>query len=330
MKPRCNATLPLLMAAVVFLATSCSMARRVQTSRTVTIEGKVTQMPTVAELDVSPQQATADAEWVNHLFKGTTSLKAQEQELIAQILSTADADVLIEPKIAHESRRHWFRSNHRLSISGYPARYKEFRIATMEDIEKINELRHPANARPTVILAQSTQPATLTPPSASRTVRIGKALPAGEKVRKPFSRKSGYRGFVEGSYINFFCSNDYSGDGYAFSTIHGAQIGQHFFAGVGVGYFGATLEDNSYDAGYYDSRETEAQLVPVFANLKAYLLKKRFSPYIDLRGGYDVCDTESYYLSGGIGFSFGHLDFGANYYKFKPFSGIQARIGISF
>lgn len=329
MKSRYNATLPLLLAAVVFLTTSCSMARRVQTARSVTIDGKVTQMPTVAELDVAAQQATADTEWVNHLFKGTTSLKTQEQELIAQILSSANADVLIEPKIAHESHRHWFRSNHRLSISGYPARYKEFRTATMEDLEKINELRHPANARPTVILAESTQPATLAPPSKSPVARIGMVEPVREKVRKPFSRKSGYRGFVEGGYTNFGTSDDYSGDGYVFATIHGAQIGPRLFAGVGVGYFGATLDENYYD-GYSRSRSTDSQLVPVFVDLKGYILKSRFSPYIDLRGGYDVCDTESYYLSGGIGFSFGHLDIGANYFKFKPFSGIQARIGISF
>ncbi len=330
MKSKYNATLPLLLAAVVFLTTSCSMARRVQTARSVTIEGKVTQMPTVAELDVAPQQAKADAEWVNHLFKGSTSLKTQEQELIAQILSSADADILIEPKIAHESRRHWFRSNHRLTISGYPARYKEFRTATMEDIEKINELRHPANARPTVILAQTAQPATLAAPAASPIARIGKVQPVREKVRKPYSRKSGYRGFIEGGYINFFSSDDYSGDGYAFGTIHGAQIGPHLFAGVGVGYFGATLEENYYDNRYNDYRTTDAQLVPVFIDLKGYLLKNRFSPYIDLRGGYDVCDTESYYLSAGVGFSFGHLDLGVNYFKFRPFSGIQARIGISF
>lgn len=320
--------LPLL-AAVILLASSCSVARRVQTARSVELRAEITQMPTVAELDVAPVRVEVDTTWTNHLFKGSTPVEAQREALVARALAGGSADLLVEPKVRHEANRHWFRTEHRLTVSGYPARYERFRSATLEDIRTINAVRCPDTVRTTLVLAETLRPTPRKGASLGKAVSVTTPKPVRARGGKFRERRSGYRGLVEGSYINLTTSSDFRGDGFAFSTIHGRQCGKHFFAGLGVGVFKANAErlNSGYDDyGYTDSKV----MVPFFLNAKAYLLKSRFSPYVEVRGGYEVSETESYYLSGGIGLSYSRFELGANYFQFDGLSGIQARLAILF
>lgn len=283
-------------------------------------------MPTVAELDVAPVRVEVDTTWTNHLFKGSTPVKAQREELVARILDDASADVLVEPEIRHESNQHWFRTEHRLSVSGFPARYARFRSATLEDIRTINAVRCPDTVRTTLVLAESLRPEPCRGASFGKAVPVTQPKPVRTKGGKFRERRSGYRGMIEGSYINLATSSDYRGDGFAFATIHGRQFGKHFYAGLGLGVFKVNREqlNSSY---YYTS---SAVMVPFFLDAKAYLLKGRFSPYIEVRGGYDLGDTESYYLSEGVGVSYGRFELGVNLFQFDWFSGLQARLAILF
>ena len=220
--------LPLL-AAVVLLASSCSVARRVQTARSVELRAEITQMPTVAELDVAPVRVEVDTTWTNHLFKGSTPVEAQREALVARALAGGSADLLVEPKVRHEANRHWFRTEHRLTVSGYPARYERFRSATFEDIRTINAVRCPDTVRTTLVLAETLRPTPRKGASLGRAVSVTTPKPVRAKGGKFRERRSGYRGLVEGSYINLTTSSDFRGDGFAFSTIHGRQCGKHFF-----------------------------------------------------------------------------------------------------
>lgn len=309
---------PLVLLASVLALGSCSVARRVHTARALTIESEVTQMPTVAELDVAPQCAGADTAWVVRPFKHAASLKAQQQELVARILATASADVLVEPRIAHESHRRWFRTDHYLKVSGYPARYKAFRTASTEDIEKIRALREPcrpAGIRP----VETLRPRLRKPLAPQSSATVSDPLKRDEARTQRFARKTGYRGFVDGGY-DF--DVDGMGDGFGFTTTHGYQFGGRFFAGVGAGFYLMDFGYDSYDEDYY--------LVPVYAALRAYVLRSRVSPYVDLRAGYEFNDTESKYLSGGVGVAFGRFDLGGEYVRIDDLDSFRVRIGISF
>lgn len=317
-------TAPLVLLAAVLSLGSCSMARRVQTARSLTIESRVTQMPTVAELDVAPQRAGADTAWVVRPFKHAASLKAQQQELVARILASACADVLVEPRIAHESHRRWFRTDHYLKVSGYPARYKAFRTASTEDIEQLRAMRRaqqPAGIRP----VETLRPQLRRPLAPKPSVAVSDPLAADDSRTRKFARKTGYRGFVDGGY---YFDVDGMCDGYGFTTTHGYQFGGRFFAGVGVGIYRISAEQYSgYGSGsYYE----DYYLVPVYAALRAYVLRSRLSPYVDLRAGYEFNDAEGKYLSGGVGVAFGRFDLGGEYVRIADLDSFRVRIGVSF
>lgn len=300
---------------------SCSVARRVHTAKSTTITSEITQMPTVVELEVLPEQVKADVSWINHTFKGSISHKAQEQTLIAQILSGAQADVLVEPKISHESHRRWFRSNHTLSVSGYPARFKAFRTATMEDLAKINAAKGPAPAP--VMAVETLQPKTKDSPAQASFVAQPRPFePLTEQPKRKFQRKTGYKGFVHGGYIAGI--DDDWGDGYGVSTTHGYQFHPRLFAGIGAGFYKLS------DQGHYSERDP-AKLLPVYVSLRSDLLKRRLSPFVEIRGGGQLLESQSYYVGGIVGFSIGHLDLGAEYARIGTIgNSFGVRLGVSF
>lgn len=108
---------------------SCTTVQK--TAQTATIEARVVQYPTVADLEVSPQKISASTSWVS-LFS-LTSYSTRKTNLTAEMLKSAEADVLVEPQYIHT--RTLF--NHDLEISGYPAKLKNFRKATEEDLKAL-------------------------------------------------------------------------------------------------------------------------------------------------------------------------------------------------
>lgn len=307
--------------AASFSLASCSVARRVHTAKSTTITSEITQMPTVVELEVLPEQVKADVSWINHTFKGSISHKAQEQTLIAQILSGAQADVLVEPKISHESHRRWFRSNHTLSVSGYPARFKAFRTATLEDIAKINAAKGPAPAP--VKAVETLRPGLKAVPAGTSIIEAAEPLkPLTERPERKFRRKTGYKGFVHGGYITGI--DDGWGDGYGVSTTHGYQFHPRLFAGIGAGFY-------KFSYSGTDPEQGPAKLLPVYVSLRSDLLKRRLSPFVEIRGGGQLLESQSYYVGGSVGFSIGHLDLGAEYVHIGSIgNSFGVRLGVSF
>lgn len=117
------------------LFSSCSMFNyTTYTAKTMGIENRIVQMPTVVDLVVDSMRHEKDTVWENILFKQHTSVKNQMDYLIASILEESGADVLVEPKASLDTKMSWIRSNYKLSVTGYPARYVNFRPATMEDM----------------------------------------------------------------------------------------------------------------------------------------------------------------------------------------------------
>lgn len=107
-----------------------------------------------------------------------------------------------------------------------------------------------------------------------------------------------YRGFVEAGYA--LGQRDYDFGRIEVNTSHGYQINPHFFVGGGFGFHFASLYKTSDNDIALDVRESKVD-VPVFANVRYNVLKKKFSPFIDLRGGTYVNNNGGMYANLSIG-----------------------------
>lgn len=111
------------------------------------------------------------------------------------------------------------------------------------------------------------------------------------------SPQKGYRGFVEWNN-SLTREPSFSRPGtkeclyYAgVSTSHGYQINKMFFVGAGV-----SLENN---------RKLNNYIVPVFLHGRTDLVFGRFTPFGDIRLGYNLTDGGGVYFSPSIGYRFG-------------------------
>ena len=124
----------LLMAVVasVLLCSSCNTVK--QTASTVNVQNEVCTSPTVADLEVM-EKVELKKEWNFRPFHvGEPKLSFQKGNLIAESLQKMGADVLLEPQVSFTRTSYGPRV---LIITGYPAKYKNFRKATKEDLEAL-------------------------------------------------------------------------------------------------------------------------------------------------------------------------------------------------
>lgn len=106
-----------------------------QTATTVDIDAKVVQVPTVADLDVQPQRVAGTQTWRWKFFNlDQLSIGQRKQNLIYDMVNEAKADVLVEPQVRFTKKLFGERT---LTISGYPATYKNFRKPSEEDLKAI-------------------------------------------------------------------------------------------------------------------------------------------------------------------------------------------------
>ena len=101
----------------------------------------------------------------------------------------------------------------------------------------------------------------------------------------------GYKGMVNAGLI--LLSEDVS---FEALTIHGYQFNPHLFVGGGAGI------------NYYSSGSDDAGYIPIFADIRGYLLKGRISPYGEAKIGGQVTfngnGTSGLYFAPEIGCSF--------------------------
>lgn len=123
----------LLLAGIALLATSCSTVKK-STSTSMMVESGVYQYPTVADLDVKAK-AEKQIRWEFMPFNlGQPSLENRIQNLKADIIKENNADVLLEPQMVYTKKPYGERT---LTITGYPATFKNFRKATDQDLKAL-------------------------------------------------------------------------------------------------------------------------------------------------------------------------------------------------
>lgn len=123
----------LLLTSVAIVLTSCSTMKK-STSTTLNVESGIYQYPTVADLEVKEKVETKIT-WNYVPFNiGQPPLDLRKNNLIADIIKENNADVLLEPQITFTKRPFSRRS---LTITGFPATFKNFRKADKEDLKAL-------------------------------------------------------------------------------------------------------------------------------------------------------------------------------------------------
>ncbi len=121
-------------ATAAILLSSCSTITH--TAQTAGVDTEVYNL-TVADMDVSKEKVSKTAEWKWNPLS-TVSLKEQKKTAEAELLKEADADVLVEPQ--YEVKRAGLFRGGSVTVSGYPAKYKNFRPMTKADAEIVATL----------------------------------------------------------------------------------------------------------------------------------------------------------------------------------------------
>lgn len=111
-------------------------------------------------------------------------------------------------------------------------------------------------------------------------------------------QSKGYRGFAELGYG--IGVGDYEFGRFSIETSHGYQFNHYFFLGAGMGFqFSSKYETPGMEYAL-DKRDSKVD-IPIFANVHLNFLKKRLSPFIDLKGGAYVNNGGGAYVNASVG-----------------------------
>ena len=114
----------------VLLLASCSKV--IKTAQHTDVNAQVSSFPTVGDLHISSQRVSKSVSWKWNPFN-TTSLAARKENVKADLIKEAGADLLVEPEFVQRTSFGNLLGGS-LTVSGYPATIDNFRTATQEDI----------------------------------------------------------------------------------------------------------------------------------------------------------------------------------------------------
>jgi hypothetical protein len=104
---------------------SCAPVKQIETAKTLNIYGPgVIHHPVIADLDVSNNKVNGSASGLS------TNLSSVKSEAISDAVKTAGADLLVEPVFVIQP----VGSRVNVTVTGFPASYKNFRAATQADL----------------------------------------------------------------------------------------------------------------------------------------------------------------------------------------------------
>ena len=113
--------------------------------------------------------------------------------------------------------------------------------------------------------------------------------------------KNCYRGYVDAGYSVGI--GDYDFGRFEVNTSHGYQINPYLFIGAGTGlHFMASYKTKDMDIPL-DVRDSKVD-IPVFANIRCNFLKKKVSPFVDVKGGTYVTNSGGLYVNASAGCRF--------------------------
>ena len=99
-------------------------------NKTVEVE-TVVKAVAMADLDIAEERASKSVTWKIKLFS-PTDLEQRKKNLITQLCRETGADILIDPQFEFEKK---ILGGGKLTVTGYPAKYTNFRNMTDKEIE---------------------------------------------------------------------------------------------------------------------------------------------------------------------------------------------------
>ena len=124
-------------AAVVMIASSCGSTTMVtRTAKSGNLSYSAIAATVTSDLKVSETKVTGEATNPDSFFPQSE----MEKTAVADALKKVDADILIEPQYEYKRVDGKLVS---VKVSGYPAKYTNFRSVTPEDVEINNKLKYP-------------------------------------------------------------------------------------------------------------------------------------------------------------------------------------------
>lgn len=141
----------ILIAAAVIAVSSCGSTTMVtRTAKSGELSYLTMATTITSELKVSETKVTGEANNPNSFF-GQGEL---EKTAVADALKKVDADILLEPQYEYKRVDGKLVS---VKVSGYPARYTNFRPITSEDVDIYNKLKAPRQETLVIIKEKETE-----------------------------------------------------------------------------------------------------------------------------------------------------------------------------
>ncbi len=109
---------------IIAITTSCSTPTNISTAKTANINANVVSTPVIADLDVKDKKVVGTASYDREM-----PVDYVKDMAVATALKTVSADVLVEPNF--DIQKLGMRTS--VTVSGYPATYKNFRSAKAAD-----------------------------------------------------------------------------------------------------------------------------------------------------------------------------------------------------
>ena len=251
-----------------------------RTARTLEIEADIQQLPTVADLVVDTVLAKNDTSWTNISFKHVMLKSEMRKVLLGEMLENTNADVIVQPREKVQTKvYHPFKQSYTMQVVGYPARYRNFRTATKEDLRILQGLDpQPVNYN-TIYIGANAGYSQKTISAGDMTKAITPSKPIKTK-KPPYLRNPFIVGLEFGYYFEPIRFME-GGHGFTFQNNYLWRTkNQNVYLGLG---WGMEMAFGRYDSDN-DARPIN---IPVYFDSRFYFGRRKVIPFFELRLGAD-------------------------------------------
>ena len=251
-----------------------------RTARTLEIESDIQQLPTVADLVVDTVLAKNDTSWTNISFKHVMLKSEMRKVLLGEMLENTNADVIVQPREKVQTKvYHPFKQSYTMQVVGYPARYRNFRTATEEDLRILQGLDpQPVNYN-TIYIGANAGYSQKTISAGDMTKAITPSKPIKTK-KPPYLRNPFIVGLEYGYYFEPIRFME-GGHGFTFQNNYLWRTkNQNVYLGLG---WGMEMAFSRYDSDN-DARPIN---IPLYFDSRFYFGRRKVIPFFELRLGAD-------------------------------------------
>ena len=251
-----------------------------RTARTLEIEADIQQLPTVADLVVDTVLAKNDTSWTKISVKHVMLKSEMRKVLLGEMLENTNADVIVQPREKVQTKvYHPFKQSYTMQVVGYPARYRNFRTATEEDLRILQGLDpQPVNYN-TIYIGANAGYSQKTISAGDMTKAITPSKPIKTK-KPPYLRNPFIVGLEFGYYFEPIRFME-GGHGFTFQNNYLWRTkNQNVYLGLG---WGMEMAFGRYDSDN-DARPIN---IPVYFDSRFYFGRRKVIPFFELRLGAD-------------------------------------------